>query len=122
MILIHLKENQNQNEENEAPVRHKDAKWTRISPAGTYRPQIPKETLWHGLFHFYTGEIKTQVPPPKVRASDLNEKRMATLRWGRMVNTIKTGNFGAMTLEISKNIDIVNDTLEEIYPGIISAK
>jgi hypothetical protein len=39
-----------------------------------------------------------------------------------MVNRIKTGKFGAMVLEISKNTDILNNTLDEIYPGIISTK
>jgi hypothetical protein len=39
-----------------------------------------------------------------------------------MVNTIKLGNFGAMMLEISNNTDIMNDTLEDLYPGIFSAK
>jgi hypothetical protein len=62
----------------------------------------------------YTGNIETQVPPPKVRASVLNEQHIATLRWDRMVKTIKSGNFGAMMLEISKNTDILNGTLEEM--------
>jgi hypothetical protein len=39
-----------------------------------------------------------------------------------MVNTIKSGNFGAMMLEISKNTDILNKTLEDLYPSIISDK
>jgi hypothetical protein len=39
-----------------------------------------------------------------------------------MVNTIKSRNFGAMMLEISKNNDILNGTLEDMYPGIHSAK
>jgi hypothetical protein len=70
----------------------------------------------------YAGRIETQVPPPKIRASLLNEQRIATLHWDRMVNTIKSGNFGAMVLEISKNTGILNDTLENLYPGILSAK
>jgi hypothetical protein len=70
----------------------------------------------------YTGRIETQVPPPKVRASVLNKQCIATLRWYRMVNTIKSGNFGAMMLEICKNTDILNDTLEDMDPKIISAK
>jgi hypothetical protein len=46
----------------------------------------------------YTGNIETQVPPHKVISSVLNEQRIVTLRWYRMVNTIKSGNFGAMML------------------------
>jgi hypothetical protein len=70
----------------------------------------------------YTGMIGTQVQPPKIRASIFNEQRIATLHWDRMVNTIKSGNFGAMILEISKNTDILNDTNKDLYPGILSAK
>jgi hypothetical protein len=39
-----------------------------------------------------------------------------------MVKTIESRNFGAVMLEISKNTDIMHDTLEEMYPEILSAK
>jgi hypothetical protein len=50
------------------------------------------------------------------------KKIIATLRWDRMVNTLKSGNCGAMMLEIYKSTGILNDTLEDMYPGLLSSK
>jgi hypothetical protein len=118
-------QNQDHNEETQIPI-HDNVTRTRsgrqVRPPQCMNLKASKKHFGMNSLPVYTGRIETQVPRPKIRASLFNEQRIATLRWDRMVNTIKSGNFGAMMLEIFKNTDILNDTLEYLYPGILSAK
>jgi hypothetical protein len=118
-------QNQDHNEETQIPI-HGNVTRTRsgrlVHPPQRMNIKASKKHFGMDSLPVYAGRIETQVPPPKIRASLFNEQRIATLHWDRMVNTIKSGNFGAMMLEISKNTGILNDTLENLYPGILSAK
>jgi hypothetical protein len=70
----------------------------------------------------YTGNQNTQEAPPIIRANVLNEQRIATLQWDKLVTSMKIGKFGQMMVEIAKNTDNLNDTIKELYPGILAAK
>jgi hypothetical protein len=52
----------------------------------------------------------------------LNEQCIATLQWDKIVTSMKIGNFGQLMVEIAKNTDVLNVTIEELYPGILAAK
>jgi hypothetical protein len=70
----------------------------------------------------YTGKLEAQEPLPRIRANVLHEQRISTLQWDKLVTSMKTGNFGQMMVEIAKNTDIPNYTIEELYTGILAAK
>jgi hypothetical protein len=51
-----------------------------------------------------------------MQATVLNEHRIATLQWDTFVTPMDIGNFGHMMVEVAKNTDFLNDTIEELYP------
>jgi hypothetical protein len=111
-------------EESESPV-------TRVTCTRSGRQSRPpsrmnlhttKKQFGSDTLPAYTGNQNTQEVPPRIRANVLNEQRNVTLQCYKLVTSMKIGNFGQMMVKIASNNDVLNDTIQELYPGILAAK
>jgi hypothetical protein len=111
-------------EESESPVTRVTCTRSGLQnlPPSRMNLHTTKKQFGSDTLPAYTGNKNTQEVPPRIRANVLNEQRLATLQWDTLVTSMKIGNFGHMMVEISKNTDALNETIEELYPRILAAK
>jgi hypothetical protein len=61
-------------------------------------------------------------PTQKIRASKLNQQYSNSLDWDRSVNMLRGGGLGAMWAEMEQHTDQIENTIEQMHPGLYSMK
>jgi hypothetical protein len=64
----------------------------------------------------------SQNPEQKVRASLLNEQHIQSLRWYRLVDSLKTVSLGKLMAHMNIETDQDLNTVEEYNPALLSSK
>jgi hypothetical protein len=63
-----------------------------------------------------------RAPAKKIRSAKLNQQYSNSLDWDRCINMLRSGGLGAMWAQMELHADQLEDTIEQMHPGLYSMK